>query len=126
MADTAVHIEGLNRFIQTCKAAGVDMSEFAEASRNTASIVTFGAMSRAPKRSGNLAASIRSGKGKNRVVVYAGGASVPYAGPIHWGWPGHGISDNPFILNAMRESEPVWTGYYERELEKIVSQIKGA
>lgn len=121
-----VEIEGLNRFIRTCKAAGVDMSQFVEASRETANIVVFGAMSRAPKRSGNLAASIRAGKGRNRVVLYAGSASVPYANPIHWGWPGHGIRENKFALNAMQESEPTWTAFYERELEKIVSSIKGA
>lgn len=125
MPDTAVQIEGLNRFIRTCKAAGVDMSEFAEASRETANIVVYGAMSRAPKRTGNLAATIRAGRTKNRVVVYAGNAGAPYAAPIHWGWPGRNIEPQPFILDAMRASEPVWTGFYERELEKIVDSIEG-
>lgn len=54
-----------------------------------------------PKRSGKLAGSLRP---------YASGSSVgirsrlPYANPIHWGWPSRKIAASEFITRAVKRN----------------------
>lgn len=74
----------------------------------------------APRRSGRLAGSLRGGQAARQSIVRAGGASVPYAGPIHWGWPARGIRANPWIAAAAQASEPVWLAQYEQALRALV------
>ena len=50
--------------------------------------------------SGKLGASIRSTGQAGQGVVRAGKAAVPYAGPIHFGWPKHHIAPRPFLYEA--------------------------
>jgi hypothetical protein len=122
-----VKLEGLSTFRRTLKSAGADMEEFKDASQRTASVVVFHAMSRAPKRTGALAGSLRPARTSGSVTVYAGNnSSVVYAGPIHWGWPAHNIRAQPFLVDAAHETEPEWVGYYLSELNKIVDGIHGA
>lgn len=56
----------------------------------------------------------------------AGGAAVPYAGPIHWGWPSHNIEPQPFIAAAAQDTEPQWLGLYERDVQRTLDRVKGA
>jgi hypothetical protein len=56
-------------------------------------------------------------------VVSAGGARLPYAGPIHWGWPSRGIAAQPFIAATAQDTQPTWLGYYEADVDKIVDAI---
>jgi hypothetical protein len=50
---------------------------------------------------GRLQRSIRPGATQRGAVVRAGNDKVPYAGPIHWGWPARGIAPNTFLLDAL-------------------------
>lgn len=55
-----------------------------------------------PVRSGRLARTVGVVAGVRDAVVKAGTATtVPYAGPVHYGWPARGIPPNPFILRAL-------------------------
>ena len=126
MTEPQLRIVGLAEFTRTCKKAGIEMEQFKEATQRTGQVVSFHAMSNAPKVSGRLASSIRPGRAVSRVIVYAGSASVPYAGPIHWGWPSRNIRSQPFLTDAGKQSEPEWTGFFLQELIKIVDGIKGA
>jgi hypothetical protein len=51
---------------------------------------------------------------------------VPYAGPIHWGWPARHIKAQPWIYDAAQNSAEQWTGLYLAALEKIIDGIEGA
>lgn len=66
-----------------------------------------------PRQSGRLASSIRAAGQLRQGVVRVGSASVPYAGPIHFGWRRRGhkwgvpgqvgggpITANPFLYDA--------------------------
>lgn len=55
------------------------------------------ARSEAPRRSGRLADSLRVSARGTSVAVRS---RLPYAGPIHWGWPAHNIEPRPFIETA--------------------------
>ena len=66
-----------------------------------AEVVVNGAVRYVPVRTGKLAASIRAAATMTSGKVRAGSAAVPYAGPIHFGWPARRIKPQPFIYDAM-------------------------
>lgn len=55
----------------------------------------------------------------------AGRASVPYAGPIHYGWPAHGIEANPFVTDAAQATEPLWLPKYETDVNAVAHSLDG-
>jgi len=63
---------------------------------------------------------------------------VPYAGPIHWGWPTGSaklpkklrqvtgrewfIAPNPFVIDAAQRTESTWTRVYLDAVDDIVDK----
>lgn len=121
-----VYVEGLATLTRTMRQAGVDISELKDASKAAGDIVTAAASALAPRRSGRLASSVRPSKLAAGVRVSVGKASVPYAGPIHWGWPARGITAQPFISNAATQTEPMWTAAYRKDVEAALAKVRGA
>lgn len=74
--------------------------DFKQAGFMAAEIVVEEAKRLVPVRTGALGKSIRAGKVVSGAKVYAGRASVPYAGPIHFGWAKRNIRPNPFLYDA--------------------------
>jgi phage gpG-like protein len=56
-----------------------------------------------PVLTGRLRDSIRAGRGKTKAVVRAGGARIPYAPIIHYGYPARNIQPRPFLLEALQK-----------------------
>lgn len=54
----------------------------------------------APVRSGRLRDSLRVGGTGARLYIRS---TLPYFGPIHWGWPARNIRANPFVTQAIEE-----------------------
>ena len=79
----------------------------------------------APKVSGALAGSIRASKLAGGISIKAGSAAIPYANPIHWGWPKRNIESQPFLSDAATSSEAQWFALYEEEVNKIIDRVKG-
>ena len=121
-----VEVEGARQLRAGLKKAGADLNDLKTAHAAVAALVTAAAKGRAPKKTGRLAGSIRGSKAKTSVTIRAGGASLPYAGPIHWGWPARNIAANPFISDAATSTESQWVALYFKEIESIVGKIKGA
>lgn len=119
-------VEGGATLRRTMRQAGVDLQDLKDAHAAVARIVTGRAAALAPVRTGRLAASVRGSGTKTAAVVRAGRASVPYAGPIHWGWAKRHIAANPFLWNAIQATREQWIGTYLHELEKIIDKIEGA
>lgn len=77
------------------------------AHKATAEQVVPFAESEAPRRTGRLAASIGARATQKVGRVKAGSAvRVPYAGPIHYGWPRRNIAPNPFLQRALTAYGP--------------------
>jgi hypothetical protein len=126
MANTGtVKVDGLKPLRRNLRRLGNDLSDLKDANQQAASIVASAGAGRAPKRSGNLAGSVRGNRAVGRAIVRAGGAAVPYAGPVHWGWPAHGIEAQPFIADAAVETQPVWLPAYEASIQKAVDKVGG-
>ncbi|QFG13041.1 hypothetical protein PBI_SCHIEBS_12 [Gordonia phage Schiebs] len=120
-----VRIEGGARLRRTLKAAGVDMKELSAINRKAANVVATAARPTAPVRSGALARSVRAGATAKAGVVRAGNKAVPYAGPIHWGWPARGIEPHPWIADAAQATESEWVAQYFEHVEDVLDSVKG-
>lgn len=78
----------------------------------------------APRRTGNLAGSIRTVGGTTKTGrVFAGSAKVPYAGPIHWGWPRRNIEPQPFLSEAVGDTLPQVRDIFGGRMREILDQI---
>lgn len=123
--EPGVRIEGLANLVRTMKRAGLDISELKDAHKHVGDIVAREARARAPRRTGKLASSVKAARQQGRARVTAGSARVPYAAPIHWGWPSRGIAARPFVSDAARDTEPQWVAVYVRDVEQALAKVRG-
>lgn len=133
MAD--YQIEGLKEFKRAlAKLGDVAVQDGKDMNAEAAQIVERRAEQVVPRRTGRLQQSIRSTGTKRDGIVRAGRASVPYAGPIHYGWadrpggkwaPGKGPQGGPigarsFLTDALEEKERDVFESYERAIAILV------
>ncbi|MET0995457.1 MAG: HK97 gp10 family phage protein [Mycobacterium sp.] len=122
----AVEVQGLRTLRRTLKAAGLSLQDLKDAHADVARVVVVAAAPRAPRRTGKLVSTDRGSGTQSAAVVRAGGARVPYAGPIHWGWPARHIKAQPWLYDAAVASQQRWEGVYLTALEHIIDKIEGA
>jgi hypothetical protein len=126
MAEEGVRIEGLNTLVRTLDKASEEISLLKDAHAKAGDIVAAEAETIAPRRSGALAGTIKAARQARRARVQTGRAKVPYAGPIHWGWPARGIEPQPFLSDAARNTETRWTAQYREDVQRALDNVKGA
>lgn len=126
MTDKAAYVVGQKRFVQTMRKAGADMKELKGVNRQAADIALPTVQRLAPRRTGRLAASIRAGATQKAGVIRAGRKTVPYAGPVNYGWPKHGIRPRLFVNQGVAGSESAWSRVYADFIDKTLNQVKGA
>jgi hypothetical protein len=95
-------------------------NEMKDTHKEAAEVVVMGAKRLVPYRTGALAASIRALATKSSGRVRAGSASVPYAGPIHFGWPARRIAPNPFIYDALDDRRDDIREIYEERIDELI------
>lgn len=88
-----------------------------------------------PQAAGTLAASLRYSGTQRGGFVRGGKKSVPYAGPVHFGWPsrpnaargwqGGPIPPNPFIFDALDERRKEVADAFERYIDKLNDKYFG-
>lgn len=99
-----IQIAGLRETQKALKDLGDDCrNDLKPAHKEAAEVIVEGSKRYVPVRSGRLAGSIRALATRTSGKVRAGSAAVPYAGPIHFGWPARRIKPQPFIYDAMDE-----------------------
>lgn len=120
----SVRIDGLNAAIRALAAIGID----AEDMKDSMSVIArFGAMRAAefaPKRSGKLAGDIRGNRAKAKAVITSGRKSIPYAGPINYGWPKHNITAAGYMQKADKSIQPWALRRLQRDLNQKIA-IRG-
>jgi len=121
-----VRIEGLNTLARTMRKAGEDLADMKDANVRAAAIVVARAAAIAPRRSGRLAATLRTSRVAGRARVMGGRANVPYGPPIHWGWQARGITADPFISIAAQDTESQWLPQYLDDVQKALDKVEGA
>lgn len=121
-----IKIEGLAKLQRELKKAGEDVQDLKDAGNRAALIVLAEAKRTAPVRTGTLKKTLRKSVTKTRVGILGGrGLVVPYAQPIHWGWPSRGIRDNPWISRAAVMTQNQWLPGYVQEIDRATSKVRG-
>ena len=114
-------ILGLREVQRDLRKLGDDTkTELKDTHKAAAEIVVLGAKRLVPYRTGRLADSIRALATNTSGRVRAGSASVPYAGPIHFGWPARRIAPQPFIYDAMDARVDEIRGLYDKRIEELI------
>ena len=122
MAKPVVTVVGARELRKALKAVEGGLDDLKATHDKIAQIVAPAGRRGAPRRTGRLAGSVRGSGTKTQAVVRAGGARLPYGGPIHWGWPARNIGAQPFLTDAGRETEPTWTGIYHDDTQKLIDR----
>lgn len=123
MADrVGVRVDGLRGVVRALQQMGAEVEDLKAAFGRIADEGARRAAGHAPKRSGRLAADVRGNRAKSKAVVTAGRSSVPYAGPIQYGWPARNIRANPFMTKASDEMEPRAVQMLEDEINQQIQR----
>ena len=123
MAAPSYTVEGLPQLRRALRQLVGNVDDLKAANAAVAALVAAAASSRAPRRSGRLAGSVRGNRAVGRASVMAGGAAMPYAGPIHYGWPARGIEGTPFVVDAAQATEATWLPLYEADVRRAVDAV---
>jgi hypothetical protein len=120
-----VQVEGLKGLVRALKRAGADdlLAALKSANAEAAKTVEETARPDVPSRSGKLVGSLRSSATPRAGVVRIGKASVPYAGPIHFGWPARNIAPRPFLYEALDQRADEILGLYHDRIERLCDAV---
>lgn len=120
----AIRVEGLRELRRDLRAADAALPK--QLSKTNKAIVNDVVVPEAkrivPIRTGRLQGNIRALAGQTSAKIAAGGAKVPYAGPIHFGWPAHGIEPQPFLYDALDNRRNEIMDRYEKMVDKVTSK----
>lgn len=117
----AVRVAGLKEVQYSLTKLGKDArNEMKPAHKAAAELVVYKARPMSPVRTGALRDTLRAFARQRAGIVRAGTASVPYAGPIIFGWPLRGIRANPFIYKAADERRDQIVALYEKRMAELI------
>jgi hypothetical protein len=122
----AIRVEGVSRLVSTMRKAEVDVDELRDVTVAAGAIAAAAIRPLIPVRTGRLAASARSNRAARRSTVSVGRASLPYAGPIHWGWPARKIKGAEFGPRGLQAAEPAIHALYVAGIDRILDRVEGA
>lgn len=122
---SGLKVEGMRELRRAVKATGTELEkELGAIHKKVAEPIAAAARARAPRRDGDLAGSIRASGTRRTAKVTAGGiGGVVYAGPIHFGWPGHNIEPQPFLQDALYAEAGSTHKLYEAEIDDWLRRI---
>lgn len=96
-----IRIDGLRELNARLRAAGDDSQDMPDLMHRIGNIVIAG--SRPPRKSGEIAATQRAGRGRTKAVVRAGYKKRGgHAGVVHYGDPHNGRRAQPWLVIALR------------------------
>jgi hypothetical protein len=119
----SVKIEGLSKVRRDLKKLAKDVDygdQFLALNKRLADAVTKDSMNHVPVRTGALLGSLRAAASSKSARVKAGYKAVPYAGPIHFGWPARFIKPQPFIYDAIDKRRREVAERYAELITKLI------
>lgn len=120
---TSITVEGDERLRATMSHAADDLADMATVGRSAGEVVRARAASNAPKVTGRLAASVRASSTASEVVV---ASSIAYAARVNYGMPSVSQPAQPFMSDALRDTESAVIAMYSRRVDGAISHIRGA
>ena len=120
MTTPRIEVEGAKQLKKKLREIEGGMDDLKAIHAEAAEVVEERAFNLAPVLSGTLRNSIRSSGTRAGGVVRAGFARVPYAGVIHFGWPGHNIEPQPWMYDALDERRDEVFGVYHDAVNDLI------
>jgi hypothetical protein len=118
-----IEIDGLRQVQKALRNVSQESrDDMKETHRQAGQIIVDAATPLVPVESGALLASIKSAPLQRQGRVRLGSASLPYAGPIHFGWPARGIAPNPFIYEVLDGRRAEVSRLYEQRIDEIIKK----
>jgi len=124
-ATGSVKIEGLNDTKRKLKKLGKDVNygdQFLAVNKTLAEAVAGDSKNYVPVLTGALQGTIRAAASKTSGRVKVGYKAVPYAGPIHFGWPARFIKPQPFIYDAIDRRRNEIKDRYDQLVKKLIRE----
>lgn len=118
-----VQVTGAKELRKALRHMGADLKDMQRTNKAAAKVVADRGREIAPRETGALAGSTRATASQREGAVLAGSRSVPYAGPIHFGWPRHNIEPNPFLYDAADQRGDEVRDVYERRVSELVRRL---
>ncbi|MGW5402668.1 hypothetical protein [Streptomyces sp. NPDC003952] len=115
-----VRVTGLKQVVRGLEKSGVAVADLKQAFGNLAAEAARVMRGFVPHRTGRLGATVRGNKAKNKAVVTAGRATVPYAGPVNCRWPARGIEASEFTKATDEAMEPIVLDQIQDEIQTII------
>lgn len=120
-----IELRGAGNFQRSTAAAVKGLTDFSAPNRDAANIAARASAALAPVRTGKLKRTIAASGSRTAAIVRVGNATVPYAPPVHWGWPGRNIFPQPFLSEGTQNSEGQWVPLYEDYVNDYIHAIEG-
>ena len=98
------YVTGLRETVRSLERLGVAVADMKAVFSKIGKNVVSDAQHLAPHKTGRLAASIKASNTKNKSIVRAGNARVPYAGVQHYGGYNN-ISPHPYLTDAIQRNQ---------------------
>jgi hypothetical protein len=119
-----LQIDGLREVQRDLKKLNTAFREDMKDTHFTAgAIIASAAKPLAPVLTGRLSSTIVSSPTKYQGRVRIGrGAQVPYAGPIHFGWPARRIAPQPFVYEALDARRGEVKQAYEKKISQLITR----
>lgn len=113
-------VEGAKEFAKAARKAQDkgSLDALKAAYKRAAELVVRTALPNVPVVTGTLKASVRALASQSSGRAAAGKKAVPYAPPIHWGWPAHNIERHPFLFDALQSVKAEIPDIFWEEVEK--------
>jgi len=119
----AVEVEGARQLRKALAELGDDaVDELKAVNMKGVEVVLAEALTRVPVRSGRLYETVRGSATKTRGTIRAGFKRVPYAGPVHFGWPARHIEPNLFLYDAVDERRGEVIAVYKKNIGKLIKK----
>jgi len=118
----AINTTGIKELEKSLTSLGFDFAELSKANLEIGKIVANRAATLAPKRTGKLANSIKPKPDKTKVRISAGGAGVPYAGVIEYGWAKRNIKKQSYIMKAAGQLKNEIIEKYKNNIDDLIKK----
>lgn len=115
----SIKATGVKELRRELRRMGDDLEDLKALNLDVATLVSDRAKDIVPRRTGNLADTIRPAGTKTAGRVRAGFKRVPYAGVIHFGFPGRRIQPQPFLYDALDQRRGEVFDAYFKGVKKI-------
>ena len=118
-----LYVTGLTGVVKALIEMGLEVDDLKAAFSSIADEAASKAAQFAPRGpTGRLAGDIRGNRAKSKAVVTAGRRSVPYAGPINYGWARRNIEPSGFMQKTDEVMQPVAIRRLEEEINHQIAR----